>query len=340
MTAVPSGPLGTRGRRWGRPALLAGAVCSAALLASCGRPALVPPPLPRGFPHDEFAVRVLRGPQHATLLVAAVSIAGRGPYPFLVDSGAAVSIVAPALARSLHLARAPSFSQPLSGVGCTTRPRAVRVSRWRVGRLQLPAARVASLELDIGASGEQVDGLLGSDVMSRLSALTVDYRAGRATLAPVPARRGRDGVARLVVVRALGEVAAFAPVRVDGRGPFPFVVDTGASTSAISSSLAGRLHLGVASRHVRVGGVHCPATASVVSVHRWDVGSVPLASHHLISISFPALPRRRGVTRRGLAGLVGSDVLSRFGTVTIDYAHGRLLLGPADGGGKPGSTKS
>jgi predicted aspartyl protease len=340
VTTALSRSLRDRARRWGRAVLVAAVASSAGLLASCGYPRLVPPLLPRGAPHDEFAVRVLQGPQHATLLVAGVSIGGHGPYPFLVDSGAAVSIVEPGLARSLHLARAPSFPQPLSGVGCTTRPQVVRVRRWRVGRLTLPPARVASLRLNIGPSGDQVEGLLGSDVMSRLSALTVDYGTGRATLAPVSAETGRYGEARLVVVRALGEVAAFAPVRVNGRGPFPFVVDTGASTSTISSSLAGRLHLGVVDRHVKVGGVHCPATASVVSVRHWEVGTVSLPSRRLISISFPTPPGHRGITHRGLAGLVGSDVLSHFGTVTIDYAHHRLLLGRATGGGKSGTAKS
>jgi hypothetical protein len=43
--------------------------------------------------------------------------------------------------------------------------------------------------------------------------------------------------------------------------------------------------------------------------------------------------RRRRASRLALRfgdrqaeGLLGSDVLSRFGAVTIDYAHGRLLL--------------
>jgi len=62
------------------------------------------------------------------------------------------------------------------------------------------------------------------------------------------------------------------------------------------------------------------ALARRVRVSSWNVGGVPLPTVVVSSSPIAGLNAHP-------FGLVGSDVLSRFGSVTIDYANKQLILG-------------
>ena len=90
------------------------------------------------------------------------------------------------------------------------------------------------------------------------------------------------------------------PVRVNGRGPFPFTVDTGADRTVISTELAAALKLpdaGVA----RVNGIAGVRVAACAQVDRVEAGGVKLDRARL-----PLLPRE-GL---GGLGLIGLDCLA------------------------------
>ena len=61
------------------------------------------------------------------------------------------------------------------------------------------------------------------------------------------------------------------PVMVDGRGPFPFLVDTGADHSVLSQELARALKLPAAG-FVRVNGIAGTTVAPRAAVRRLEVG--------------------------------------------------------------------
>jgi len=105
------------------------------------------------------------------------------------------------------------------------------------------------------------------------------------------------------------------PVRLDGAGPFPFVVDTGANLSAISLELADRLGLpriGVAPVHGVAGVQDAPLTR----VGRLSVGQVSAPAPRL-----PLLPR----SRMGVDGLLGMDVL-RQRRLRMDFREARIEI--------------
>jgi predicted aspartyl protease len=110
-------------------------------------------------------------------------------------------------------------------------------------------------------------------------------------------------------------------VFIGGHGPFAFALDTGASHSVIDQDLADRLGLPSAGPAVEVTGVAATAEAGQVRVGGWRVGDVLLPGDTVVTIGLSE-PNRRLKMR----GLLGSDVLSRFGAVTVDYDHQKLLL--------------
>jgi predicted aspartyl protease len=138
--------------------------------------------------------------------------------------------------------------------------------------------------------------------------------------AQLQARAHAASTIKLLVLRARdGSTAALAPVVIHGH-TFPFLIDTGATRSVVDLALVTKLQLARIGAPIRVGGVGCISTARNVRVSRWHIGSQTLPAVTVTST-------RIAGTGGHAFGLLGSDVLSRFGSVTIDYAHARLILG-------------
>ena len=132
----------------------------------------------------------------------------------------------------------------------------------------------------------------------------------------------------LTVSVVAGQVAETADVCIGGQGPYPFVLDSGAGQSTIDAGLAHRLHLADAGPPSEFAGVGCTGTAQPVSVGSWSLDGVDLASQQLTAATLPQMGGKGEPD-----GLLGSDVLSRFGAVRIDFTSrpGALVLPGPEG---------
>ena len=111
------------------------------------------------------------------------------------------------------------------------------------------------------------------------------------------------------------------PVRLGGRGPFQFVVDTGANRTVIGVETAARCSLvpdGVTPVHGIVGTQPAP----LVKVPRLRVGQVQSSN-----LSLPILPR----AALGADGLLGIDVL-RGRRMRLSFARNTFEIGPSGSG--------
>jgi len=154
---------------------------------------------------------------------------------------------------------------------------------------------------------------------------------GRCPAVSQPAA-GAGAVSRvqLQVVKQGQAAIALAPVCVAGHGPYAFVVDSGATTSAFDTQLVKELHLATNGPGQTVSGANCTTQETPTAGPSWSVGTVPLAAQTVSSIDIPGFGLRASP-----AGLLGSDVLSRFGAVQLDYQHQSLAL-PGPEGPPPG----
>jgi hypothetical protein len=130
---------------------------------------------------------------------------------------------------------------------------------------------------------------------------------------------GPPGI-RLRVVSGSAGVWAFAKVFIGGKGPFTFTVDTGASHSVVDYDLVRRLHLRTIGEPLTVTGITCRGSAARLRMGKWRVGRVKLPAAEIQTIDMPD-------PGGGVDGLLGSDILSTFGTISVDYRKERLLLG-------------
>ena len=63
-----------------------------------------------------------------------------------------------------------------------------------------------------------------------------------ALVVPAPARSG-ETTGRHIPLRVVAGRLLIVPVRIDGTGPYPFLLDTGATRSLVDEALADRLRL-------------------------------------------------------------------------------------------------
>jgi aspartyl protease len=117
------------------------------------------------------------------------------------------------------------------------------------------------------------------------------------------------------------QVIALVPVRINGKGPYAFALDTGASQSLVDSQVAGELRVKKTGKKERFAGASSISTAIEIKVKNWSVGRVKLPPTVISEANLPM-----GNATGGVQGLLGSDMLSQFDIVTIDYDHSRLVL--------------
>jgi hypothetical protein len=139
---------------------------------------------------------------------------------------------------------------------------------------------------------------------------------------PCATRRSSSPVVAINVTADF-ENALTAPVCIDGQGPFPFLIDTGASASALSSSIAARLRLPKDGSPQEFFGIGRSLNGQPVKVDTWSVGPLRL-SPQVIYTQHLGLPSH-------VDGLLGSDVLGRFGAIRLDYNQSQLTVARAEG---------
>ena len=136
-----------------------------------------------------------------------------------------------------------------------------------------------------------------------------------AMLLTLPAR-AQDDIAPIVVdSRNDGAMRMTVPVMVDGRGPYQFVVDTGADRTVVSRELAKYLKLGPG-KPVTMHSMSGVAVADTVVVP-----TLRVAGQTTEAIHAPALPSQY----LGSFGLLGIDSLQKR-RIVMDFANRKLSV--------------
>lgn len=124
----------------------------------------------------------------------------------------------------------------------------------------------------------------------------------------------------VVVPFVLREGKIVFPLEIDGKGPFPFVFDTGAHGSVLDLAFAREQGLALGDS-VRVGSPGGGGrTGYFTTLGRVELGG--LAVDSLRAAAFDGLPFRGDDRPRGVLGPYGFSGL----LVTLDYPHSRLVF--------------
>ncbi|HEX8621751.1 MAG TPA: retroviral-like aspartic protease family protein [Allosphingosinicella sp.] len=281
------------------------------------RPAPGPPnvlPLPPAAIDEalEIGGDDVEAKKRETRLSVEVRVNGRGPYQFVVDSGADTSVVGLRIAHDLQL----PLGTPVTLNNMTDRNIVdrVHVAELSLGpsvirNLQLPALR----EADLGGAG-----MIGIDALAR-QRLMLDFEQKliRVEDASKPVRSMPGDIVVTARLRRgqliLTEVKA-GPVRLEA------VVDTGSQISIGNSALREKL---VRSRLHKLETVTAiGVTGTSVQLHIAHVDELRLGSVTLtnVPIAFADVPPFEvfGIAD-GPALLLGTDLLGTFRRVSLDF---------------------
>lgn len=271
------------------------------------------PALPPAVIDDKLAIggEDINARKSNTRMTVEVRVNNRGPYRFLVDSGADTSVVGQRIARDLQLPMGNSVT--LHGMTASAVVDTVQVAELSMGQstirdLQMPALR----EEDLGGEGMiGIDALVQQRLMMDFEKRVIKAEDARqpakmqAGEIVVTARRHR-GQLILTEVRAAGQ-------RVDA------VVDTGSEISIGNTALRDRL---LRKRHkfetVEVTGVTgVTVPLQIARIERLQLGSVTLTN---VPIAFADVPPFKvfGLTQHPSL-LLGTDLLATFRRVSLDF---------------------
>lgn len=276
------------------------------------------PPLPEDAPYqpptDLAAVADI-----CRRMTAPVEVDGKGPFAFVVDSGANQSVIATEIAAKLGMT--PGESKPLNGVAGVQAAATVTARQLRVGR------RIeAGVELFmLPRAALEADGLLGIDRM-QTQRLTLDFQARRVRIEG----SGRQllGSADVVLnARSRDGRLALIDADLEGRAVVAFL-DSGAQ-STIGNLALSRLALadGPTARWATAPIVS--ATGQTISGERavlpaLTVGKLKLQALPVVFCDLHVFRMWRLIDTPAI--LLGVDVLSQFAAVSIDFGRSEVRL--------------
>lgn len=145
------------------------------------------------------------------------------------------------------------------------------------------------------------------------------HRVAR-TLTPERLAKGKPFTEKVQIVQEGEETLALVPVEVGGE-ELAFIVDTGAAQTQITSKFAEKLGLAKKGKPITVTGIGCKSKAQKVKISGWSIGGHALPA---ATIDSSTLAIGKGTP---LAGLLGSDIWSQFGSLKVDYANETITVG-------------
>lgn len=272
------------------------------------------PPLPPAAIDNSLAIGGddVKARQDSTRLNVEVQINGRGPYRFVVDSGADTSAVGLRIARDLQL----PVTTPAILNGMTSRELVdrVRVAQFTLGpstfhNLEMPALR----EVDLGG-----DGLIGIDALVR-QRLMMDFEKHviKVEDASLPWKYNPDEIV-IVAQRRRGQLI-LTRVRAGGVS-LDAVIDTGSEISIGNSALRDKLIRRGRDKFTTVeamGVTGVTVELQIATIGELKLGPVTLTN---VPVAFADVPPFKVF---GLADepalLLGTDVLETFRRVSLDF---------------------
>jgi len=249
-----------------------------------------------------------------------VLLGGKGPFRFLVDTGANRTVVSTTIATALGFSSGPVTT--LHSVTGTSQVRTANVPRFELSRDRVRSVEVALLE----AAHMEADGIVGVDSL-RSEKVIFDFRKRLISIVPAK-QKVRDEPGTIVVRGKLKQGHLIVTGATANRVPLMAVLDTGSEitmgNAALRTKLEAKRRLGpaesIAMKSVTgqtlMGEAFHLKTVTIGGVELYDLvilfNSAPVF-HHLGLDDRPAL-------------LLGMNALRAFDKVSIDFVRKQLRM--------------
>jgi predicted aspartyl protease len=272
----------------------------------------------------EVDFRLAGGAQPLILVPASVN--GDGPHEFILDTGAGVTLLTPEFAERVGV----TVTESTEGMGAGGK---LAISLGVVESLAIGEAVAENVQVAITSELQRIGAIIGASVDGDIGysylknfRLTIDYRKLTLQLADAGQEPSGDDNSRRAELKFKlahpSKPLVLIPTFVNDEGPFIFALDTGASSTVVSSEVAQLL--GIESTGIPqmtgAGGAMQGARGIVGSL---AVGNARLENLHVATADF--LTMLSQVVKTKLDGIIGYNFLKEF-KVTIDYPNETLRL--------------
>ena len=268
-----------------------------------------------------FALPTTR--DHIGRVVISTIVNGKGPFRFIVDTGATHSTITPELACALELKRAEAPTVVVNGITGTTQVSAVMLDRLQTGDLIIDGLLVPVVSASIMAGA---DGIFGAAGLTEKS-LSVDFRRNRVEISGGVQAAVRADALKIHATRVTHGLMVL-PVQI-GSVHALAVIDTGSERTlgnlALRDALNARRRPGTvalvtsvygATAQVEPGEIWRAPTISIDSLRINDV-EVVYGNFHIFEVwelqDKPAM-------------VIGMDVLGTVGSLGIDFKNQFVYL--------------
>ena len=245
-------------------------------------------------------------------------INGKGPFSFVLDTGAGVSIVTEDLARTLALQNLEA--KDALGAGDS------RIS-LQLGNASLMSVEGATVENTRVAVMKSLpkcvgQGVIGYDFLKHF-VLTLDYPHNELTLTADGDYDNHERCSTLPLKLARPDrPIILMEVFVNARGSYQFVLDTGASQTVVSPALAEEMSV-MSTQQDKVVGAAGAVTSSSATLKSLRIQDVLVEDVQVIvSDIFSPINQAVGTI---IDGILGYNLLRNF-RIIIDYPNGTLHL--------------
>jgi predicted aspartyl protease len=265
---------------------------------------------------------------HIGRVVVPVMINGRGPFRFIVDTGANHSTISPGLARELGLTPSDAASIVLDGITGSAQVSFVTIDRLQAGDLTIEGTALPVVWASVMAGA---DGILGAAGLKEKS-LLVDFQRNRVTISHGVEAALRANTMKVHAVRLAGGLMTLE-TRIGGV-PVRAVIDTGAERTlgnlALRNVLRARRTQGFmamltsvygATKDVEPGEIQIVPPIVIDSLRITDVAMV-FGDFHIFKVwgmqDKPAM-------------IIGMDVLGTVASLSIDFKNQDIYVGSVRG---------
>ena len=262
---------------------------------------------------------------HVGRIVAPVMIDGKGPFRFIIDTGASSSTISPQLALTLGLDPAAQSAMVVNGITGTTEVPSVPIDRLEAGDLVIQATRFPIIWAPLMAGA---DGILGVAGLKQ-ETLFVDFRRNRVVISRSMRDADRVGFDK-VPAKVLGDGLMAVDGRIGGIS-VRAIIDTGSERSLGNPALQAALF----AKHGKEEGASAPvtdvygATADIASgqvqmVPTISLGRVNLAHVTVVFGDFHIFNVWN--LQEQPAVIIGMDVLGTVDSLGIDYRRSQIYF--------------
>jgi len=257
-------------------------------------------------------------------VMTSVMVNGKGPFRFVIDTGASRSTLAPHLARALDLKVSVGRNVMLNGVTGAAEVPTVHVDSLEIGELKFLKQDLPVIFTSIMGNADGILGVAGFkderiDVdfkRDRVSVLTSNGRRPHYSMVTARATRNDNGLMIL-------------DVRVGRRVRAKAVIDTGAERSLGNLALQNELNKKLRKKRDVVSAVVHGATADIAdgdvqTVREATIGDMTLTNLEVIFADFHVF--KLWELDKEPAMLVGMDMLGVLERLVIDYRRNEVSM--------------